>query len=158
MRLGLCLQGAAVLFTTASGFALQTFFGLVPLQRDPTLEMKDWSPVVAQLTGAWTDAVPSVTFFFTRSWFESGHLALALHSRVPVACFDLDARGLRSGASRPIGSAMTASCYRMATMPVNREISRRTSGRSRSSTNFLRRQRPAHSRPYQSAFFIAAIN
>jgi hypothetical protein len=91
MRLNLQLHAAAV-FIVAGGFGLQARLGLIPLQRDPTLEMRDWTPVVEKLKERGLLERPD-TFLFTRSWFESGHLAFATHNRVPVACFDVDARG-----------------------------------------------------------------
>lgn len=83
---------AAIVLVVMSGVLLQSCLGLIPLRRDPTLEMKDWSPIVARLEERGLTDLPR-TFFFTRSWFESGHLAFAMHNRYPVACFDVDARG-----------------------------------------------------------------
>jgi hypothetical protein len=91
MRLWLRLQAGTVM-AVAGGFAVQACLGVVPIKRDPTLEMKDWSPVVAKLEELGLTERPR-TFFFTRSWYESGHLAFAMHNRAPVACFDIDARG-----------------------------------------------------------------
>ena len=54
--------------------------------------MSDWTPIVRELErGDLVDRPGS--FLFTRCWFESGHLSFALRNRVPVLCYDTDARG-----------------------------------------------------------------
>ena len=76
----------------AGAFAVQACFGILPMERDPTVEMSDWTPIARELEKRGLVDKPG-SFLFTRCWFESGHLSFALRNRVPVLCYDTDARG-----------------------------------------------------------------
>ena len=94
MRLGLKAQMAALVLV-ASVVMVQACLGVFSLRRDPTLEMLDWTPVAEKLAELKERGLikETGTFFFTRSWYESGHLAFAMHNQAPVVCYDVDARG-----------------------------------------------------------------
>jgi hypothetical protein len=83
---------AGTTIVLAAVIVIQTRLGVVHLDRDPSLQMKDWTPVVRELEARGLVGQPG-TFLFTRCWFESGHLAFAVRNRAPVLCYDEDARG-----------------------------------------------------------------
>jgi hypothetical protein len=63
--------------------------GLVGVASDPSGPMYGWEAVASQLDARAENAPPG-TFLFTSRWYYSGELAFALHSSIPVLCYNIN--------------------------------------------------------------------
>lgn len=64
-------------------------FGVVTMETDPTADGYGWGQVADRLDRLGLLDDPRV-FLFTRTWFNSAHLARATAMRRPVVCYNLD--------------------------------------------------------------------
>ena len=73
--------------------------GLVEPSKDPTIVLICYEQIAAELERRGLLNDPN-TFLFTESWDRSARLALAIRGKVPVACYNIEARSF-SFWSRP---------------------------------------------------------
>lgn len=92
MKLRVVGMTASLLVATVT-FALQARLALIPLPgADPCVEISGWESVERELANR--GLLRPDTFLFTPRWYDSGQLAFAVRTRVPVLCYSPgDARG-----------------------------------------------------------------
>jgi hypothetical protein len=78
-----------IVLTLAGLVLLQDRFGVVtfPDDRDPLIEISGWESVGQQLKERGIMEEPR-TFLFTTQWYDSGQLAFAVRSEIPVLCYN----------------------------------------------------------------------
>jgi 4-amino-4-deoxy-L-arabinose transferase-like glycosyltransferase len=86
------IAGGMVTVLAAALIVAQAQLGVIHVEKDPTLEMSGWTSVAGELENRGLLREPG-TFLFTDRWYDSGQLAFALRDRVPVLCYNTDARG-----------------------------------------------------------------
>src|SRR5207237_8125153 len=86
------VAGAVVTVLAAVLIVAQAQFGIIKVEKDPTLETSGWTSVVHELEQRGLLNKPG-TFLFTDHWYDSGQLAFAVRNRFPVLCYNTDARG-----------------------------------------------------------------
>jgi Dolichyl-phosphate-mannose-protein mannosyltransferase len=79
--------GITVTVGVAILVAAQARLGMIPLEKEPTMEMSGWPSVARELDERGLVGKPG-TFLFTGRWFTSGHLAFAIRNRGPVLCYN----------------------------------------------------------------------
>lgn len=86
------VAGAIITVLAAVLIVAQAQYGIIKVEKDPTLETSGWTSVVNELEQRGLLNEPG-TFLFTDHWYDSGQLAFAVRNRFPVLCYNLDARG-----------------------------------------------------------------
>jgi amino acid transporter len=79
----LLVIGIGVTVGIAILVAAQARLGMIPLEKEPTMEMSGWPSIARELDERGLVGKPG-TFLFTGRWFTSGHLAFAIRNRGPV--------------------------------------------------------------------------
>jgi hypothetical protein len=79
--------GVLVTVGLAGLVAAQARLGVIPLKKDPTMEMAGWPSVARELDERGLLDRPE-TFLFTSRWFTSGQLEFAVDSRATVLCYN----------------------------------------------------------------------
>ncbi len=87
------IAGGVITVLAAVVVVAQAQLGVIPIAKDPTLEMSGWKSVDRELEARGLLDQPR-TFLFTDKWYDSGQLAFAIRNKRPVLCYNpIDARG-----------------------------------------------------------------